>query len=445
MNIVLIISDTFRRDHLGCYGNPWIHTPNLDRFAKQTIIFDRCYAASFPTIPNRADVLTGKYDFTYLGWAPLRQDECTLPRLLAAEGYSTTAIVDTPFYLRNGYGYDRGFGDFVWIRGQLPGPEREDVTQTWHHEEDRFAPRTMATAERWLERHRKDRFFLLIDTWDPHEPWDPPGHYAEMYLKSLDVRSCPKPCYWSWREAGFSERDVRVAHGCYCGEITMVDRWVGRVLERIESLDLMDETAIIFTSDHGFYFGEHGLLGKARLQEGCWHWSPIYDEVARIPLLIYLPRAKATRIDSFVGPPDLMPTILELAGLDVPPDVHGHSLLPLLQGERQSIRDWAVTSWPLYNTGQRVRLIDDLERGVAEPLPSTFRDDQWTLIYATQDQPLELYRMDQDPVQSNNVAQENETVAQRLHARFISFLEEVGTATELLQGRRQLHSVEEAG
>ena len=112
MNIILIISDTFRRDHLGCYGNPWIHSPHLDRLAERSIVFERCYAGSFPTVPNRADVLTGKYNFTYLGWAPLPQSETTLPQILATAGYSTMGIADTPFYMRNGYGYDRGFADF---------------------------------------------------------------------------------------------------------------------------------------------------------------------------------------------------------------------------------------------------------------------------------------------------------------------------------------------
>ena len=102
MNIVLIISDTFRQDHLGCYGNTWIHTPHLDQLASQSTVFDRCYAASFPTVPHRADLLTGKYSFTYLGWRPLSQSEITLAQLLTAAGYSTMGIVDTPFYTRNG-------------------------------------------------------------------------------------------------------------------------------------------------------------------------------------------------------------------------------------------------------------------------------------------------------------------------------------------------------
>jgi arylsulfatase A-like enzyme len=266
MNIVLIIADTMRRDHLGCYGNPWIRTPHLDRFAEKAVVFDRCYAASFPTMPNRADLLTGKYSFTYVGWAPLPHAEVTLPQLLSAAGYATMGIVDTPFYVRKGYGYDRGFADFIWIRGQHAGPERRDATYPWRYEEDCFAPATLAAAERWLERHYKEKFFLLVDTWDPHEPWDPPPYYVELYQPDYNGQPAVWPCYWDWQEAGLSEEDVKAAHAHYCGEITMVDCWIGRLLERIELMGLMESTAIIFASDHGFYFGERGQFGKARLR-----------------------------------------------------------------------------------------------------------------------------------------------------------------------------------
>jgi arylsulfatase A-like enzyme len=438
MNIILIISDTFRRDHLGCYGNRAIQTPNLNRFADQAVVFERCYAASFPTMPNRADILTGKHTFTYLGWAPLPRQETTLPQLLSQAGYSTAAIVDTPFYIRNGYGYDRGFDNFVWIRGQQPGPERSDVTRNWRLEKDRFAPRTLTTAEQWLEGHRRERFFLLLDTWDPHEPWDPPDHYVEQYLKAHDGRPAPLPCYWSWREVGLSQEDVSAAHAHYCGEITMVDRWIGRMFERLESLGLSEDTAVIFTSDHGFYFGEHGLLGKARLRAGQWHWSPLHDEVARIPLMVYVPGIEPTRVDALVGPPDVMPTILELAGLHVPSVVQGQSMLPMLRGEKHRNRDVSVTSWPLYNPRERTRVIDDLERGIVEPLPSTIRDDEWTLVCATQGQEVELYHTATDPGQIRNAIEENERIASALHAQLIAFLEEMDTEEGLLATRRQL-------
>jgi arylsulfatase A-like enzyme len=438
MNIVLIVSDTFRRDHLGCYGNAWIRTPNLDCLAQDAHVFERCYAASFPTVPCRADLLTGKYDFAYLGWAPLPKDEITLPKLLSQHDYRTAAVVDTPFYVRDGYGYDRGFDDFLWVQGQLPLSEHAAMARAWRYEQDRFAPTTLGMAEGWLEQHRNEKFFLLVDTWDPHEPWDAPEHYVQMYLPDDDGSDPGHPCYWSWKEAGLSERDVERAHAHYSAEITMVDRAVGGLVERLHSLGLLNDTAIIFTSDHGFYFGEHDLLGKARLRDDRWHWSPLYDEVACTPLIMRLPREKGVRIDALVSTPDIMPTILELAGVEVSESVQACSLLPLLRRQTHQVHDVVVTSWPLYNPGQRIRVVDDMERGVVEPLPSTIRDQEWTLIYATESQPAELYNTDSDPGQMHNILEGNEEIGRSLHAKFVELLVHLGVGEPLLASRRQL-------
>ena len=218
----------------------------------------------------------------------------------------------------------------------------------------------------------------------------------------------------------------------------MVDRWVGRLLERLESLGLMDDTAIIFTSDHGHYFGEHGMFGKAMQRDehgfdtdtfapGRWYRSPLYDEITRVPLLTYLPQDEPQRIEALTTSPDLMPTILELAGVEVPDFVQGSSLVPLLRGERKRIHDFVVTSWPLYNPGQTIRVVDDLERGVVDPLPSAITDGEWTLHYAVKGAPVELYHTASDPGQQENVLDEHESIASELHARFVTFLKELGT------------------
>jgi arylsulfatase A-like enzyme len=444
VNILLIISDTCRRDYLGCYGNPSIHTPHLDRVARESTVFDRCYAASFPTIPNRSDILTGKYNFTYLGWSPMPQGEVTLPRLLGEAGYLTGAVVDTPFYVRNGYGYDQGFDDFEWVRGQGLSHERvyQEAVRQRRSEEDHFAPKTMRVAERWLEEHRKEKFFLLVDTWDPHEPWDPPAHYVELYKDDYDGQPSVMPPYWDWRDAGLTEDDLQTARAHYCGEVTMVDRAVGRLLERLESLAILDETIVIFTSDHGFYLGEHGILGKGLIERGgeetVWLRCPLYDEVTRIPLIIRTPEASGRRVESLVTSPDLMPTILELAGVPIPDVVQSASLLPLLEGGEASLHDIVVTSWPLHDLYFKLRVVDDVARTTTELLPTTVTDGRWTLVYSVQGAPVELYDSSADPKQESNVFEGNEGVARGLHARLLHFLETVGAAEHYLEPRRQL-------
>ncbi|GAH07471.1 unnamed protein product, partial [marine sediment metagenome] len=118
MNVIQIVSDTFRRDFLGCYGNSWIHTENLDALAKESLVFDKAYLASFPTIPNRHDMFTGRYTFTYSAWSPLPRNEVVLSQVLRQAGYTTMLIVDTPHLVRDGFSYDRGFDGWRWIRGQ---------------------------------------------------------------------------------------------------------------------------------------------------------------------------------------------------------------------------------------------------------------------------------------------------------------------------------------
>jgi arylsulfatase A-like enzyme len=455
MNIILVIADTLRMDHLPCYGNRDVIAPHLDAFSQKALIFEDCYASSFPTVPARADIFTGRFTFTYLNWGPLPQDEITLAQRLSEAGIMTFGVADTPFLLRSGYGYDRGFKDFLWIRGQRSGPEREDYLMQRRSEEDYFAPRTFKSAIEWLERHGEESFFLYIDTWDPHEPWDPPEYYVRPYLPGYQGQVVD-PCYWDWREDGYSERELEIAHACYCGEISMVDRWFGILMERLDSLRLTKNTAMIFTSDHGFYFGEHGQFGKRRfrwpdnipfeegfskgltLSHGSIYRSPLHPEVTRIPLLMSLPDEPTGRVRGLATLPDLMPTVLELAGVEPPDTIQAPSLLPLIRGKSESPHEIIVTSTPLEELGEMTKTVDDHHRKTLEISPSTITDGEWDLLYATQGEPIELYHSKSDPRHELNVARENTQIVERLHEAFLAFLENQGTAEESLQPRRLL-------
>ncbi len=442
MNIIIVVSDTFRKDHLGCYGNMEISTPNLDRFAKKCIQFNNAFAASFPTMPNRADLFTGRFTFSYLGWGALPREEKTLADSLQKAGYTTVGVVDTPFFLREGYGYDRGFEDFEWIPGQSIKAwpkQRSRVCQERRHEEDYFAPRTMTVAEKCLERYYKQRFFLYVDTWDPHEPWDPPSWYVEPYYPDYTSQTV-EPCYGDWQKCGLKKEEVEIAHACYCGEVTMVDRWIGRLLNRVESMGLLNNTIIVFTSDHGFYFGEHGYLGKLiRDENEDWCYSPLYQEITRIPLLVYVPELKTRQTDAFVQPPDLMPTLLDLVEVESPQELQGRSFSSVLKGEKETFRDLAVTSLSLLcSPGEKTRAVHGLERRVKEPLPSTITTQEWTLLYSIENHPAELYNIRRDPSQSQNVLNENFGMAQDLHRRFIEFLKKIDTKQRYLGARREI-------
>jgi arylsulfatase A-like enzyme len=474
MNVILIVSDTFRYDHLGCYGNKWISTPNLDRFARKGTIFSRAYAASFPTVPHRHDLYTGRYTFTYSSWAPLPKNEMVLSQMLQQAGCVTQLIVDTPHILKDAFGYDRGFDGWLWIRGQegeryMTAPKkvklpcdprklRNGAARTSQYlrevslrrfESDYFVAQTMTAASKWLELNydQHEKFFLHVDTFDPHEPWDPPRWYVDMYDPGYDGEEVIYPVYGPCDY--LTEDELNHCRALYAGEVTMVDRWAGMLLQKIEDLELLENTAIIFTSDHGFYHGEHGLIGKSVITPMASGSSPLYEEVSHVPLIMYQPDTKrGKRSEALVQPPDLTATILDLLAAGNPGTIEGKSLVPLLQGQDAVWRDFAVTSPSIIRapvSGQRVTV--------------TSRD--WALIYtgqteeALKDNPgrrtnferleqlagkaeNELYYLADDPKQQNNVFDEEREMAEKMHSKLLESLRKLGTQEQHLKYWREL-------
>ena len=438
MNIIQIVSDTFRRDFLGCYGNNWIHTEHLDKFARDSVIFDRAYIASFPTIPHRHDLFTGRYTFTYSTWAPLPKDEVILSQLLRQAGYVTMLIVDTYHMIRDAHYFDRGFDGWWWIRGQehdryMTNPpkvseERQKALGRQYlqnvslrrFEEDYFVAQTMTSAIKWLELNydQHEKFFLHIDTFDPHEPWDPPRWYVEMYNPEWKGGDVPGGAYIPGIErpaaSELTEEQLNHLRALYAGEVTMVDRWIGRLLQKIDDLGLLEDTAIIFTTDHGTYIGEHNYVGKR---------PRLYEEVAHIPLIIRLPDslgAPSGRRDEIVQSPDIMPTILELAGVNIPPTVQGRSFLSVIRGESEG-RDFAVSSASL--AGQRL------------PDWITVTSKRWALLASQAESGIksELYDLSRDPGETRNLIEEESEVADELRSKMISLLRSLGTKEETLR------------
>jgi arylsulfatase A-like enzyme len=460
-NVVMIVSDTFRRDHLGAYGNPRVRTPNLDRFAAEAVVFDHHLLSSFPTMPARADFLTGTFSYTFMGWEPLPAHLPTVPGLLSEAGYITMGVVDTPFLIREGYGYDRGFDDFIWIRGQGDDTrphERLDARKTWRSERDRLVARTMTAADEWLERHHRERFFLYVDTWDPHEPWDAPDFYTQLYLPEYDGRHL-YPAYGNWRVAGLTAEDIALAHATYCGEVTMVDRWVGHLLSKLDVLGLAENTVVIFTSDHGFYFGEHDLFGKAEwihdpdavlssdAEVPEWFsqswlltigWSPLFQELTRIPLLVRGPELLPGRRDALTTAPDIPATILDLAGLAPAPSVQGSSFRQILEGKAPEHRPFVVSSWPLYfAAGELTSAVDSRTRRIASYMPITVSTRERSLIIGGPAEPPELYDLGTDPRETTNVWAAHAEGGAQLFQEAIGFLEAFGTAEAYLRPRRE--------
>ncbi len=225
MNVIWIVADTFRRDRLGAYCAEFMHTtPTLDTLAPKAVRFEKHYAGGFPTMPTRADHATGRSTMSFMGWEALPAGQDTLALLLADHGVHTAAVVDTPFYFRHGMNYDRGFQSYFPILGQEESATRvlqrghnesRDIVDWWRKESDRSVARTMTAAGDWLERHCREQFFLYVDTRDPHEPWDAPPYYTELYMPDYDGEIVQPRYAHCHDDPDYTEAMVQKAHATY--------------------------------------------------------------------------------------------------------------------------------------------------------------------------------------------------------------------------------------
>ncbi len=471
MNVILVVSDTVRRDRIGAYGCEWMHTPNIDKLAARSFVFEDAHVASFPTVPNRKDLHTGRACFTYDKWSPLGPGEVVISNCMRRRGYLTQMINDTPHISRRGYYFDRGFAGWLWTRGQENDRWRTDPaspkfpcdpskvrggaegalrqhlrnSSSWKGEEDHFCAQTFRQAADWVSRnHRNGPFFLYIDTFDPHEPWDPPANYVERYDPGYKGEQVTYPRY---DFVDFlSKAELKHCHALYCGELSLVDRWFGHLLKRVEDLGVSDKTAIVFVTDHGFLHGEHGMIGKALVRKGL-SWCPLWDEIARIPLIIHLPgQRQGERVRGYAQMIDLMPTILELAGAEIPDTCHGRSLVAMMEARARPPREVAISTPCFAAAGRTISAIrggpwtlmyapPGRDKGVVRDIDSQARVP--LLLKRLYDGPA-LYNRETDPSQSQNVINERRDVAEHLHRKFLEQLAAYKTRSEFLAQREKL-------
>ncbi|MEW6358410.1 MAG: sulfatase [Planctomycetota bacterium] len=442
MNIIVIVADTLRQDYLGCYGNDWVRTPCLDAFAKRAAVFNRAYAGSFPTIPMRADLMTGRYVFHSYGWAPMPPGETAIAEILRKDGYLTALFSDHLQLIAPGMNYHKGFGHVNWTRGQVPDVIVTDPIEVKlpckpekmrnpagcaqylknktirRYERDEYVAVTMQNAADWLERnYRHDKMFMYIDTFQTHEPWLPPQWYSDIYDPGYEGEEVIWPRY-DWTDY-LTEAELKHAVALYAGTVTLVDRWVGMFLQKVQDLGLMDDTAILFTADHGFLLGEQGRIGKHTVLKPKEGW-PLYEEIARIPLLVWMPEIKERRdLDALVQPVDMMASMLDMAGVDIPGNLHGRSFLPVIRGNESSVRECAVSSGSI--TGDPSFICY-----------SGITDGEWSYHCGGENGETQLYHLPSDPQQQKNVLGKNQAIAKRLHAWYIDLLKSIGASEELI-------------
>jgi len=420
VNVIGIMLDSLRQDHLGCYGNDWIETPNLDGLAKESVVFDNAYPEGLPTIPVRTQLWTGQCTLAFRPWQPLAKEDVTGAEILRAHGYLTALIADTYHIFKPDMNFHRGFDVFRWIRGQeadayRSGPADRNLddfvtpgmadsrtarmleqylknTTGRKGPDDYFPAQVMNEAIRWLEANRHNEpFFLWVDSFDPHEPWDPPPPYDTQYMDpSYKGKKLLHPKYGEvdW----MTEEELKAVRALYAGEVSFVDAGLGKLLDKMKELRLDRDTLVVVLSDHGHPHGDHGKIMKSD--------DNLYSELLRIPLLIRHPEGAGAgqRIEALVQTQDVLPTILDLLGIPPAVPMHGESLWPLVTGQRQDIRDHIVSG---YHPSQH-RVV---------------RDKEWSFILRPEGEADELYNLVHDPKEKENVIEKHPDIAKRLRAK----------------------------
>ena len=436
MNLVLICLDTFRADCVAAAGrNSVIQTPNMDAFAREGIIFDNAFGEGQPTIEYRRALVTGmrtfpwRYDYdtrglwpNARGWHKIPPEQDTLAEILLENGYTTGFYADTYHMFKPTQNFTRGFASWEFIRGQetdnyRSGPlDAIDLSkftrpgiggghaagvlvqyllnmQDRKTEEDWTSAETFLKAIRFLEDNRgNEPFFLWIDSFDPHEPWDPPTRFADVYDPDWDE---PWEPIHGWGNA--DDKLKARAKALYYGECTFVDLWVGRLLEKLDDLKLADDTLVIITSDHGTELWDHDAVGKGK--HGCR-----YRHNNEILFLMRTPSGEhaGKRVDAFVQNHDILPTALAMMGVEHKP-VDGENIYPLVTGEKDSVRDLCITGWT-----QR-----------ASVRTSGYN---YSVDFEAEQPDEHVFKLDDDPDEMSNVAAESGDVCAEYRGKLEDFL-----------------------
>jgi arylsulfatase A-like enzyme len=439
LNVVLVIIDSLRKDHVGAYGNGWIKTPNLDALAKESLVFTHAYPESIPSIPARRGIHTGFRSFPFRGWElgnvteddvalwgwePIPEEQTTLAEILLEQDYQTLFVTDTLHQFRASYSFHRGFRVFEWVRGQerdlfvprspstdrrieetlIGGPNAahaEEImlqyfanTQDRRSEEDWFAPRVFGKGARLLEAvaNLPDRqpFFLVVDAYDPHEPWDPPRKYVEMYS---DPYEGPEPYLPSSGPSDWmTKAQLERMHALYSGEVTMMDAWLGRFLDKMDEMGLDEDTLLILLSDHGHAFGEHGYAGKVA--------SALYPELIDTIFFIRHPGGKGAgkRSNHYASTHDVAPTILGSMGVERHPQMEGQDLSVVLDGQEPDPR-------PHFTAGYHDHVWT--------------RDERYAMFSLYDGSNPYLFDLDKDPKMDKNIASSNPAVVKKMFNDYI--------------------------
>jgi len=383
-NVLLVTFDTTRADHIGCYGNDRIQTPTLDGLAEGGIRFARALTAVPITEPSHSTILTGRYPIAHgvrdNGLFVLGDEQLTLAEILKSHGYDTAAAIGA-YPLISRFGLNQGFDLYDDHLTGIYEDWRGDRTVPKDHLffDERRAAQVNEAILPWLEEHAKKPdgkpFFAWVHYFDAHQPFEPAPPYDQLYADDL-----------------------------YDGEIAYADSRLGFLLDRLKKLGELDHTLVVMTADHGEGLGEHDELTHAILA---------YNSTLHVPLIIRPPGdfpQHGTVVNDWVGTVDIVPTILDLLGLDVPDTVQGHSLVPFwTEGEHPS-------RWT------KVRYAENLSPRLTHGWGELRVLFEGSMKYIYGPRP-ELYDLDADPDELHDLSAEKPEQAEQMRQHLAAFIE----------------------
>ncbi|MGO8719449.1 MAG: arylsulfatase [Acidobacteriaceae bacterium] len=434
-NILLLMADQFRVDCAGIYGNRVIRTPHLDRLGKEGICFQNAYSTTPTCIPARTALLTGLGPWRHglLGYSNMATNLYPVEkaRALAQTGYYTTSIGKNHYYpIRNPHGYHHMVQDEhcsywfhkensqaessweerpdyeAWFWSQGPENDPHLTGLSWNDHRGRpfaYADEklhathwTGETAVRFLRTYeRPEPFFLKVSFIRPHSPYDPPNRCFKMYEDAALPET--KVGNWADRYAPRSSssndlwhgklpaEEIRTSRQAYYGSVTFVDEQIGRILETLEQRKLLDETLVLFLSDHGDMLGDQNL----------WRKSYGYEQSAHIPMLMRPPSGMGLgpagqQIANPVEIRDVLPTFLDAAGAAIPESIEGQSLLRLIRTKGEGWRPYI-----------------DLEHNICYSAANHWNgltDGRWKYLYMAMDGEEQLFHLEKDPDELHDLA-----------------------------------------
>ena len=434
-NVVVICLDTFRADFALGQAAWTADVPALTRLRAESTVCSAAFGEGFATIPMRRAYFTGEPSFpwryafdtkgmwpTGRGWHKIPPRQQTLAEMLLDAGYATGLVADTYHMFKPTMNFTRGFASYDFVRGyesdnwksghvtaaelrpyvRAPArPEDHPIlvqhllnARTRSQESDWSAARVFDRAAEWVEEQPGYRpFFLWVDSFSPHEPWDPPARFVERYISSYHGTRFIYPISGP---QDFTAEEATWIRAAYRGYLSFVDERLSRLLAALERPDLRERTIVVVLSDHGTELGEHGRFSKTA--------SHLFAHNTRLLWMMRHPAVPASTYDGFVQSVDLAPTLCDMLGL--PPLGSGVSLWPAMQGRAAGTgRDHVISGWGSY---------------------AAVRDPQWNYIVNFEDpRDLEaLYHVAVDPGEQVNVLDAERQQAARLRRRLETLLDQ---------------------